>query len=98
MQPIPWLDVGWQLQMREIYNSVCREMIFVLIARPGHSCPVIKIHYIAPCSVVQANFREKIDSPDRNFCVDTQVGARRDITCTEVMFVNGTTALCCDIG
>ena len=98
MQPIPWLDVGWQLQMREIYNSVCWEMIFVLIVWPGHSCPVIKIHYLAPCSVVQANFREKIDSPDRNFCVDAQVGGGRYITCVEVTFVNGATALCCDVG
>ena len=97
MQPIPWLDVGWQLQMREIDNSVCREMIFVLIVRPGHSRPVIKIHYLAPCSVVQANFREKIDSPDCDFCVDTQVGAGRDITCAEVTFVNPTRALCCDV-
>ena len=54
MQPIPWLDVGWQLQMREIDNSVRWEMIFVLIVWPGHSRPVIKIHYLAPCSVVQA--------------------------------------------
>ena len=59
--------------------SVCREMIFVLIVWPGHSRPVIKIHYLAPCSVVQADFREKIDSPDRNFCMDAQVGAGRDI-------------------
>ena len=59
--------------MREIDNSVRWEMIFVLIVWPGHSRPVIKIHYLAPCSVVQANFREKIDSPDRNFCMDAQV-------------------------
>ena len=79
MQLIPWLNVGWQLQMRDIDNSVSREMIFVLIVRPGHSRPVIEIHYLAPCSVVQADFREKIDSPDRNFCMDAQVGAGRDI-------------------
>ena len=79
MQLIPWLNVGWQLQMRDIDNSVSQEMIFVLIVRPGHSRPVIKIHYLAPCSVVQADFWEKIDSPDRNFCMDAQVGAGRDI-------------------
>ena len=44
MQLIPWLNVGWQLQMRDIDNSVSREMIFVLIVRPGHSRPVIEIH------------------------------------------------------
>ena len=52
----------------------------------------------APCSVVQADFREKIDSPDRDFCVDTQVGAEQDITCAEVTFGNPTRALCCDVG
>ena len=79
MQLILWLNVRWQLQMRDIDNSVSREMIFVLIVRPGHSRPVIKIHYLASCSVVQADFREKIDSPDRNFCMDAQVCAGRDI-------------------
>ena len=98
MQPIPWLNVGWQLQIRDIDNSVCREMIFVLIVRSRHSRPVIKIHYIAPCSVVQTDFQEKIDSPNRDFCMDTQVGAEYDIICVEVTFVNGTMTLFCDVG
>ena len=84
--------------MREIDNSVCRKMIFVLVVRSGHSRPVIKIHYLAPCSVVQADFREKIDSPDRDFCMDTQVGAEYDVICVEVTFINSATALCCDVG
>ena len=66
--------------MREIDNSVCREMIFMLIVRPGHSPPVIKIHYLAPCSVVQADFREKIDSPDLDYnFADVQIWVRQHV-------------------
>ena len=80
MQLIPWLNVGWQLQMREIDNSVRWEMIFVLIVWPGHSRPVIKIHYLAPCSVVQADFREKIDSPDLDYnFADVQIWVRQHV-------------------
>ena len=73
--------------MREIDNSVCREMIFVLIVWPGHSRPVIKIHYLAPCSVVQANFREKIDSKLVKYCRPRKNQGAVTYTATGVAFV-----------